>query len=141
MIKNYDPKLVTLSFRGVVVTGFAADAFVSAERTEDTYSMDVGSQGDVTRVRNRNKTGTITVTLQAASPSNDVLSAILALDEALGTGKGPVMIKDLNGTTLVTSADAWIRRAPTVERGSGAANVEWMIDCEKLEMSVGGFVL
>lgn len=139
-LNNYDPTRVTLSFKGVLITGFAADTFILAERAEDTFSTDVGAQGDVTRIRSRNKTGSVTVTLMAGSPTNDRLSAIIAEDELVGTGYGAMLMKDLNGTTLCSSAFAWLRRPANVERGSGASNVEWVIDCERLEMLVGGFV-
>lgn len=137
---NYDPQKVTLSFAGIIVTGFAADTFISIERTEDSFSMDVGSQGDVTRVRSRDRTGSVTFTLQAGATVNQLLSSQQQLDELTGAGTGPMQMKDLNGTTLCTAAISWLRRPANVERASGPSNNEWVLDCETLTMNVGGFV-
>lgn len=139
-MNQYDPGRVTLSFRGIIITGFADETFIKAERDEDTFSKSVGAVGDVTRIRNRNKSGSVTVTLMAGAVTNDLLSAVALEDEVSGTGVGPLMVKDLNGTTMVTSAVAWIRRQANVERGTEDSNVEWVLDCEKLEMKVGGFL-
>jgi hypothetical protein len=137
---QYDPGLVMTSFAGVLVQGFAKDEFISVERMEDGFSMDVGSLGDTTRVRNRNKNGSVTITLQAGAPTNDLLMARAALDELTGTGFGPLLIKDLNGTSVVESPIAWIRKIPNLERASGASKVEWVIDCFQLLVKVGSFI-
>jgi len=138
---NYDPSRVSLTFRGIIIQGYVSDTFIVVERTEDTFSMDVGAQGDVTRVRSRNKTGSVILTLQSGAPTNDLLSAVLLQDELSGTGYGPMMLKDLNGTTLCSAPIAWLRKPANVERAAEATPTEWAIDCATLNMFVGGFVL
>lgn len=139
--KNYDPAKVVVSFRGALLVGFMDGTFVTAERTEDAYAMAVGASGDVARVRNRNRTGSITVTLMQTSPSNDALSAIAAADELSGLGYGQAIIKDLNGTTLVRAVNAWIRKLPAAEHSSDLVGRQWVLDCAELEMYLGGSVL
>jgi hypothetical protein len=136
--KNYDPKKVIVTFRGVLLRGFMDGTFVSAERTEDAYEMAVGAAGDVTRVRNRNRTGAITVTLMAESPSNDELSAVVTADELTGLGYGPFLVKDLNGTTLLVAAQSWVRKLPVVEYADTGSGREWVFDCAELVEHVGG---
>lgn len=138
--RNYDPERIVVTFRGVLVAGFASGSFVTIERTEDAFALTVGAQGDVTRVRSRNRSGSVTLALQAAAPANDSLSAIAAQDEAFGTGYGPLMIKDLNGTTLAQAAVAWVRKLPAVEFAAEASDRSWVLDCAELELAVGGAV-
>lgn len=141
MFKNYDPGRVVGSWRGIPFLGFMDSTFLSAERSEDAFALSVGGQGDVTRVRSRNRTGTVTLTLQAASPTNDLLSAQAILDELTGLGYGPLLIKDLNGTTLVEAAIAWIKKAPSVEFATDASGREWTFECAELTIVAGGAVV
>jgi hypothetical protein len=137
-MQNYDPKRVVVTFKGVRLTGYMSGTFVSAERETQSFSKVVGAGGDVVRVRSRNRSGTATVTLQASSPSNDVLSGFLLEDELLGTGTGPLMVKDLNGTTILEAPEAWIQKPPDVEFGDDESSREWMFDCDELIEYVGG---
>lgn len=138
LFTNYDPARVVFTFSGILVQGFMEGTFISVERAEDAFTPSVGAAGDVTRVRNRNRTGSITVTLQAASPSNDQLSTIARIDELFGQGVKPSMVKDLNGTTLIQASNSWIRKIPQWQAAKDASGVEWVFDCAELNMHVGG---
>lgn len=138
---NYTPDKFTVSFKGVNITGFQDGTFIEVERDEDGFTKHVGALGDVTRVRNLNRAGKVTITLIQAAPTNDQLSAIASSDEQFGDGVGALLIKDLNGTTRVSSAEAWIQKWPKVERGKESLSVVWVIECAVLTMSnVGGNV-
>jgi hypothetical protein len=136
--KNYDPSLITVSFAGIIVQGFMEGTFLTAERNENSFETSVGSQGDTTRVRTRNKSGQVTITLQAESPTNDLLSAQMVLDELTGAGAGALLVKNLNGTTIVQAANAWLMKPANVEYSSDASSREWVIACADLTMLVGG---
>lgn len=138
MFKNYDPARVVVTFKGIPIRGYMDGTFVSIERDEDSFEKAVGAAGDVTRVRNRNRAGRATITIQQSSPTNDELSANVLLDEQTGLGYGPFMVKDLNGTTLASAAVAWLTRPASVSFADGAEGREWMIDCADLTLAVGG---
>lgn len=137
-MKQYDPKKIVITFGGILIQGYADGTFVNAERSEDAFETSVGAGGDVTRVRNNNRTGTVTLTLQSESLTNDLLSAKAAVDEASGRGVGSLFIKDLNGTTLVRAESAWIKKMPGTEYADSGGNREWVIDCAELEIHAGG---
>jgi len=139
--KNYDPALIVVTFAGIQIGGYAAGTFVKSERSEDAFSKKSGSKGDITRVRSRDRSGSITVTLMAESPTNDQLSARAVIDEVSGLGSGAAFIKNLNGTTLVTAPHAWIRKLPVVEYGNEAGDREWVIDVDELVEHVGGALI
>lgn len=141
MFHNYDPLRVVGSFRGIPWLGYFAGSFIKAVRTEAIFSTSVGAGGDVTRVRSRDRSGTVTLLTQAESPTNDLLSAVVQEDELFGTGFGPLMIKDLNGTTLLLSTFAWVQQWPEYEAADDASGREWSFGCAELEKFIGGGVL
>jgi hypothetical protein len=141
IFKQYDPGLVTFSFAGILVVGYAEGTFLRAERMEDAVSLNVGSGGDVVRVINRNRSGFFTITLQNASPSNDLLSAVARQDELFGTGIGPAMLKNINSTLIISSPVAWIRKVPAIEFSKEATNNEWIIDCAEMIPNIGGALI
>ena len=135
--KNYDPGQIVISFGSVRLTGFMDGTFVVAERTEDAFETHVGAGGDVTRVRNRDTSGTVTVTLKAESPANALLSAIARLDEKFGTGVNPIRVENLNGTHIAEAANAWIQKRPNAEWADTASGREWVFGCADLAMING----
>lgn len=138
MLRTYDPKNVLVSFGEVSLTGFADGTFVTVERASDAFSKVVGAGGDVVRTRNRDRSASVTVTLLASAPENDLLSAIAQGDELAGTGVRAVMVKELNGTTIAAAQSAWIRKVPTAEYGKEHGSREWIFDVESLDAFVGG---
>lgn len=135
---NWDPGQLVATFDGNPISGFADGTMVKAARKTDTFSIVVGTQGDITRVRSQDKSGEVTFTLQQGSDSNDYLMSVLLLDERFGLSTGPLMIKDLNGTTIITATRAWLKRPADSEFGKDLASREWVFECAELKMFVGG---
>jgi hypothetical protein len=96
-MRTVDPGKILMTFKGVNIVGIADGTFVEVERAEDGWTMYKGSDGEITRVRNRDRSGAVTFTLSQASITNTFLSAIAIADEKDGTGVGSLLIKDLNG--------------------------------------------
>lgn len=141
MFKTYNPAFVVVSFDGINITGFMDGTFIEVERDEDTFTKHVGATGDVTRTRNLNASGKITVTLTQASPTNDLLAAAFALDELTGLGYGPIQVKDLSGNMMCRATQAWIVKPPKVERAKESGSCVWVFDCAELKIFAGGNVL
>ncbi|MGN6103658.1 MAG: phage structural protein [Kofleriaceae bacterium] len=139
--KTYNPALVTISFKGINLTGIMDGTFLEAERDEDAFMKHVGAAGDVTRTRNLNKGGKVTVTLVATHPTNDLLAAILDADEQFGLGYGPLQIKDLSGNMKCRANEAWISKPPKIERAKESGSCVWVFDCAELEIFAGGNVI
>ena len=136
--KNYDPALVMVTFAGIPIRGFTDGSSIKVERAEDAFSMKIGALGDQTRIKSRNRSGSVTVTLLGASPSNDELATRADLDELDGSGSGPLLLKDLNGTTFAEAPNAWIKKKPDAEYGQEPGDREWIIDCGELIYYPGG---
>lgn len=137
-VHTYDPTLVRVHFGPVILTGFAPGEMIRIARTSQSFTMTSGAYGDVVRTRKRDRSATATIRLLAASPSNDLLSAILDADEEAGTGIKSFALLDKNGTTVVNGPAAWVQKVPEIVRGDEADEVEWMIDIAILTALVGG---
>ena len=138
--QTYNPALVTLSIAGVTLTQFAKGTFINVEYDSDAFSDEVGTRGEVVRVRSADERGTIKATLMAASPSNDALSALAALDRLTGQGVGAALVKDVTGTSIHSAANAWIKKIPPKPYSTEADTVEWEFRCANLKHNIGGTV-
>lgn len=138
-LKEYDPGDVVFIFGPVIITdGWAEDSMIKVSRDEDTYTKKVGAAGEVTRVRNRNRSGSFELTLMQSSAQNALLSAVAATDELSGDGVHPIMLKDLGGNTIATAANAWIRKMPETEFTKEVGARTWMFDCDIVTQLEGG---
>lgn len=137
-MKTYDPKNIIVTFDGILLTGFADGTFLTAERNTDAYTLVIGAGGEGARARSRDKSGIVTLTLIATALGNDLLSAVAAADELGAAGVGPLLVKDLFGTTLIAAQNGWIKKVPKVEFGKEVGSREWVIECEQLEIFAGG---
>lgn len=139
MPQSYDPKLIVIIYGGMILSGYADGTFGAAKRASDKMTPVVSSDGKVTVVRSADDSGEITITLQASSLSNDYLSAKAVVQALPGPLVAePLFIKDLLGTTLISAAQAWIKKVPDVEFGKELSNREWVFGVENLQMVVGG---
>lgn len=136
-IHTYSPEDVSFAVGGAIISGFSEGTFITAERDEDAFTKVVGADGDVTRSKNANKSGTVACTLKASSASNDVLSAIAAADEINGEGVVPIIIKDNSGRS-VCSGKGWIKKTPAQEYGKEVGDREWALDVAVFTNFVGG---
>lgn len=139
--RNYDPGSVVLTFGSITIGGYADGTFVTISREADGYSDEAGARGDVVRTRSRDKRATVTITLQAASPTNDLLSALAVLDEQtpapFNTTKA-LELREIGGSTIAGGPEAWVQKVPDIERGKDAGTVEWKIRVADCRMFVGG---
>lgn len=136
-VRTYDPKQVIISIGGIPMSGFSDGTFLEIERDEATWTKTVGADGLVTRAKTNNRSGTLTLTLKQSSPSNDVLSGILALDEATNAGVVPVLVKDLSGNSIYFSARAWISQFPNSSFGKDIADRQWVLAMDEADIFVG----
>jgi Protein of unknown function (DUF3277) len=139
-VQTYNPAKVVLTFLGQIVTGFAEGSFLKASRNKDTYTYTAGADGSGCRTLNPDKSGRVTITLMQSSISNDVLSAAQILDELTGSATGPLIVKDLNGSLVVSAGNAWIVKPADVDLAAEVGNREWVIEAKEMTIA-GGSIL
>jgi hypothetical protein len=124
------------------ISGYAKGSFIEVDRDANAFEKFVGSDGEVTRVRNRNRAGGIKITLQQGSQANALLSALAAADELNGTGVVPITFMDMSGQTPQTTAAAtfaWVRKLPKGSfNGESEEHREWFLDLSSMEFFIGG---
>lgn len=135
---KYNSADVTIIVNGIIISGFADGTFVTVERDEDAFTKQVGTDGEVTRSKSNNKTGSVTITLMQSSASNGDLTVMHALDELTGNGVGPFLMRDGSGNSKYAAENAWIRKYPSAEYGREATGREWVIDVDKLNVAEAG---
>jgi hypothetical protein len=140
MAKTYDPKSVKVLVAGFPITGYADGDFVTIEPSGEDYTMTTGADGEVTRVKQNNFAGTITLTLQASSGANDILNSLRVIDVRTGVGQVPISVVDLFGTSKANARQAWVRVRPTMTFGRDLGTREWIFDTGRLEATVGGSI-
>lgn len=137
-VRSYDPKSVIITIGGVPISGFADGTFLEVTADTQQFTKIVGADGFTTRVKSNNYGGVMTLTLSQSSPSNDVLSSILAADRASNLGVVPILIKDLSGTTIIFSGTGWIQQFPDVVFGNEINNRAWVLDLADIDLLIGG---
>ena len=137
-LRTYDPKDYDLDFLGGLIDGFADDTFIEIEASADWFELDVGAGGDVSRTRLNDRSANCKITLKQTAAANDFLAAALALDDAAGTGVGPFILKDRNGTTVVACANAFIKKPANVGLAKSQTPREWEIILSKTTAFVPG---
>ena len=137
-LKTYDPKQISVIVGGAIISGFADGEFVTTERNEDAFTLNVGADGEGGRVKSNNKSGRITLTLQQTSDSNLVLSGYAQADELRNAGVVPALIKDLKGDTLISAARAWVVKVPATPYAKDMQTRSWVIETDELIPVVGG---
>ncbi len=137
-MKTYNPAQVAIIVGGFPLTGFADDSKVTVERAEDSWSMQIGVDGEGTRSKSNNKSGSIKISLNQSSESNQTLSTLLIQDELNGGGLVPVLVKDASGNSIYTAANAFITKFPSAEFGRESKTREWMIKTDNLVVNEGG---
>lgn len=137
-VREYNPAEVNLIVGGNIIQGYAEDTFVVVARNEQSFTLNIGSDGEGVRSKSNNFSGTLTLTLQQGSPSNDILSALNQADELNGGGVVSLLLQDANGTSLVAMETAWIQRPADQEFARESGTREWVIETDRMTTFVGG---
>lgn len=137
-MKTYNPKKVSVSFRGRLLTGFAPGTFIAAARNGDSFAVEVGADGEAARVAFQDFSGTIKLTLQQTSAANDLLSNFLETDELSNTGTGVLFVKDASGRTLLSCPEAWIKKPADSELAKDLGSREWTFEAALIRIFNGG---
>ena len=146
-VVDYDPKQVVCTWTplspgiGAIALneGISEGTFLLATREVKVFKKKIGSDGEGTRIRSNNKSGSITATLRAGSSTNDKPSTVLEVAESTGLGNlGPILMKDFTGRTLVSSPQAYIEGWPGPEFADDETENVWVLICHNLIIFRGG---
>jgi hypothetical protein len=136
--REYDPGQIIFNVGGRDVSGYAAGTFVEVERNKDGFTLVVGSDGENTRVKSQDRSGTFKCTLQQSSPLNDYFSSLATQDELSSNAVVPILLKDANGTTIAQAKQGWVKKKASSSFADAVENREWTFETGNLSYEVGG---
>jgi len=136
----YDSNQVQVSFAGIPVDGYADGDFLTLTKESDAFVSVVGTDGQVARSKTNDRRCTIEIVLLATSITSAAFSAIHIADINApgGAGVGAFLCVDLNGTSLYSAGNCWIKRAPDRTFGRETGSVTWTLECDVLYDFTGG---
>lgn len=116
-----------------------AEEGISVDFAEDIDSMQIGADGNGQHSLHANRSGTLTVRLLKTSPTNSLLSAMLAFQRASPTthGQNTITISDVNRGDLVTAQQVAFARTPPLTYANQAGLVEWVFNAIRIDYALG----
>lgn len=143
---KFNPRKLTGSWKGTVngrnfaiqFSGYMDGTKVSAEYDEDAVTKHVGEDGDVSVVISCNRGASVTVNLGQGTPVNKQLSDLVPNGKLDYLPIGVLTFEDLNGTTVIKAAQAWIKKSAKVEFGKSITGRGWVFDTADCDIDVGG---
>lgn len=134
ILKPYISSKVVIVWDGLSIQGFS-DNFVNISYDEDQTITTQGPDGQVSNTLKPATVGTIEITLQQNSKSNQDLMNVFALAKLSDTFvQGPLIVRDPSGGTLYTADDAHVKRPPDITLGASHEDGErtWTFTCANL---------
>ena len=127
MINTYDAMDVTVIWDGVIITGFADGDAITIGQNEESFSKQVGIQGDVTLSETNDKTGVSTLALKGTSPAVQKLKSDARLkgDSAL---KSLQVINDNTGGGIMGGTKCRIKKQPENSFSNEEGTLEFEIE-------------
>lgn len=136
-VRTYSSRRMSILIDSVPITGLAPDTFINVAPTADSFTKSVGSSGEVSRAEVADRTGTVTLTLQQTSPSNEYLTQLHDADRVSLANAKSFMLKDENGTTVISAESCWISRLPDSEYSQEVGTREWTLELSDMSAQIG----
>ncbi len=99
---HFDAERIAAMVMGIQLYEFGKGEFLTLTQREKPFNVEEGTHGAVVRVKVPANVWDIKVSIMKGSPINAAISARVRQDMMLGTGLGALLIKDLEGSSLVT---------------------------------------
>lgn len=113
MFYHFDIARLLVMVAGLTLKEFAATGeVVTLTPTAKNFVVIPGTNGAMIRARTPNELYEGKVSILKGSPYNDLISAKITTDALTGLGVGRLMIKDLEGTSLVTANISFFDSSP-----------------------------
>ena len=121
-----------------IVGQYSEDAIVTVDRNADTFTLYTGADNTNTRIYNANTSGTITLTLQQTSTSNDMLFSLYEQDRQSRNGLFSIYVSDKSGRSGYFAEEAYIGVVPSSSFSNSMNTRDWVIHAPNLVSEIGG---
>jgi len=146
-LRQYDPLQVVGSFTSLAGSVDILDGsidggdFAALATDAVTWTRENDRGGNATRVKSNNRGGSISISLSASSPTNAALSTLAQADYVSENVVGVLVLRDLNGTTVITCNGAFIEDIPDFAFGSTRGQRTWVFQCAEIVVFAGGHTI
>lgn len=140
-LTKYDPKQVVFTWDGITIsTDIAAGTFITVTRNGDRNSLNVGADGNGTKVVNNDRSTVVAVTVRKSGTVNALLADRLNDEERDPPidHTGPGSIKDFSGADKFTAAKMFLVNFPDSDYADDETNREWRFMALEMTMDPRG---
>jgi Protein of unknown function (DUF3277) len=126
--------------QGAGQSGYDDGEWFSAKPMKPSFTTVEGADGSIMRSATNSRLMECSLNLLQTSNSNPYLSGLLIADENTqgGAGIGSLVLKDLQGTTLLICSRAWIGQWAEMTFDRGGKGRKWPITAVRDSLIVGG---
>ena len=133
-MRQYSIDQVEATWAGLdLKTGIAEGTSIVPARNAPTYTQKPTGNGRLIRVRNPDRSGTITITVDQTSKLHQELLAVALADRALGNVVKTLQVTDNTTGATHTYINAFITTDPDQAFGTEAATYPWVFGFESME--------
>ncbi len=134
--RTYRPEDVNISLGTYRITGFTE---VRIAQNAKAFRHESGLRGKVTRVKTRDRSGSVVISMQQTSPDNDLLSQIVSQDEVSQTGRFNLTIIDTSGQSSIILQQGYFDGYPDMGFSTEGQTRDWTFNYQDVvEYAVGG---
>lgn len=123
------------------LSGFAEGEAVKMEYNDDRNHLVVGADGHGGRAVSADMSGRFTFKLLSTSNANTKLSALVAMDSLILSGKAvfPIVISYPDSKTIATGIKSWLVKCPDISfHKKEVTETEWVFETHEMISFVGG---
>jgi len=138
-LKNYGLDNLFFSFNGIPFGLGGSIQSLKIAQASNGFEDEVGSGGEVVRIKKLDGRASVTLTLTGYSSDNLILSALHEADLLAPNGVGVGILFAEQGNDKFMAAKAWIQKAPDRDyAGDKIGDCEWVFRCADLVRIDGG---
>ncbi len=140
-MKYYSIKNMSVAVNGVPIFGLGeGDDVLQGRRLVDTFTHQMGVQGNMLVIGSANKSGEVIIKLQQGSLSNNFLNELFDRQEGSDSNTFDPLIVTINDNSTGDTAggsDGYIPQKAEFVRGENANDHEWKIVVEQYDQFFG----
>lgn len=130
-MRQYSSDQVELSFFGADLTeGLAQGSFVQVKKKSRRWTPKINGVGGIVRMHNPDRSGSVTVQVDAESQTHQVLVTLANADALARAIVGPLLLRDLSTQEVVFFNKAFLEDIPDLQKSSTSTVFPWVFQFE-----------
>lgn len=132
--RNYSIDQVSLNWLGIDLTeGLSEGTPIQEAKANPRWTLVMGAKGRGTRVENRKRNGTLTLTVDQSSQLHTTLTNLVLADDVSKDKVGDIVLRDRTSGKEYVYHNAFIEDVPDEGWGETLGQLSWVFLYEKKE--------